>query len=64
MTRSRRSRTLSVSKIACFSAGLMSIKPATMSASAPGDSMFCSAGASSGGTCGKSSIASIAFCFK
>ena len=38
-------------------------EPATMSASAPGDSMFCSAGASSGGTCGSSSIASMAFCF-
>ena len=63
MTRSSRSRTLSASRIVCFSAGLMSMSPATMSASAPGDSMFCNAGASSGGTCGSSSMASMAFCF-
>ena len=57
------SATSSASRMSCFSAGLMSISPPTMSASAPGDSMFCSAGASSAAPAAAARAASTALCF-
>ena len=64
-TRARAGRARrSISRSSCFSAGLMSMKLAIMSASADGDSIACTLFASSAGACGSSSIASTAFCFR
>ena len=54
----------SISSSSCFSAGFTSRKLAIMSASAEGDSMACTALASSAGACGSSEMASTAFCFR
>ena len=61
-TLSRRARTLKASSSSCFCSGFTSRKFATMSASAPGESMPCTTAARPSGAFGSSSIAAAACC--